>query len=538
MKMSVTKKIIGTVVLTIVFICTIIGIFGSRIIKDMLVDGVEKQLAVSAYIFKTEYGTVTEEKIQQFKKDNDIDVTIFTGDVRTLSTIDNAIGTSMNSQIWSDIQYGDNYFATDANVNGVPYFGYYIPVMEDGKCIGASFTGVPQEKEIGIIGTIVLQILVRVTVCGLAASVIALVLVRKMVKSIKKLEYTVNSLMDNDLTAEHEKYEKPSDEIESICNKTTDFTEQLKHIVSKIKDTASELATVATVLKSATEATAETSNEITKAVEDVARGAVEQAKDTTEATGKISDMSKELHNIKDNTDDLQNISESMNKAKNNAMNTLSELKKVNSTMTHDVNNTSNQVNVTNESVQKIKEAVDMIQDIASQTHLLSLNASIEASRAGEHGKGFSVVAVEIGKLAEQSKESSTEIEHILADLAKNYELIIENVKNTTANMSVQNEKLSDTQEVFGVLESDINGAVNRIENINVMVNNLAEEIKEMVDMISNLSAISQENSAATQETMASIEELNAVISQVNDRAMVVSDSADVLMNEVNIFKME
>ena len=261
-----------------------------------------------------------------------------------------------------------------------------------------------------------------------------------------------------------------------------------------------------------------------------------QAEDTTNAAQNISDMSDELGRIKSNVNDLHSIANSMNSAKNNSLNTLDELQKVNGVMVEEVNSTSNQVNATSNSVEQIKKAVEMIQDIADQTKLLSLNASIEAAHAGEHGKGFAVVAEEIGKLASQSAQSSDEIEEILKQLVKNYEIIIQNVKSTSDNMEVQNSKLAETQNVFTILENDINGTVERIAEINTMVEHLDVEICKMVDMISNLSAISEENSASTEQTMASIQELTAVIGQVSEKAQNVNDSADELMREVNVFK--
>lgn len=540
MKINVSKKIMLMVLVPILFICIVVAVACTSIMDSRITDEIEEMLKVSAYNFKVERDLTTAEEldglIQNFKKDNHIDVTIFENDIRALSTVDGAVGTSMDPKILSSIKSGDHYFATNANVNGEAYFGYYIPIMEDGKYVGASFTGIPRSEATYIISQSVMQLLTYVIICGIIAAIVAVIFVRNMVKSIKALEDTVGTLLNNDLSVARDKYAVEHDEIESICNKTVDFSEHLNQIITKIKASSNELKSIASEFNRAIGITTDTSNEISRAVEEVAHGAVSQAEETTSATHKISDMSEDLGRIRTNANDLHNLADSMEHAKNDALNTLAELQRVNSVMADEINSTSNQVNITNESVQKIKAAVEMIQDIAEQTQLLALNASIEAARAGELGRGFAVVAEEIGKLANQSTASSAEIEKILVDLAENYSLIIDNVQSTTKNMSVQNEKLSNTQKVFTVLESDINGTVERIEGINSMVEELDVEIRKMVDVVSNLSAISEENSASTEQTMASIQELNATIHQVYEKAQHVDSSADELMKEVNVFK--
>ena len=370
--------------------------------------------------------------------------------------------------------------------------------------------------------------------------VFTFIMINVAMKPLTILEKALLKLANYDITEDKsfKKYVKRNDEIGGIASAVDKLLDSYRSIIPTIQNASTTLKDIASELNTNTGIATETCDQIAQAIENVASGAVSQADDTTKASTNIMSMSDELTKINGNTEDLQSISVSMDSAKENAMNTLAELQKATIDMIEDVNNTSEQVRVTSESMNGIKEAVKMIDNIASQTHLLSLNASIEASKAGESGRGFAVVATEMGKLSHQSKEYSNEIKKIIAEVEKNYELIIETVNTTNNNMQVQSEKLTDTQNVFAVLDGNISDTVERIGSINHMVESLSKELTEIVDMLSNLSAISQENSASTQETMAGIEELNTIIMQVNEKASVVNGSADSLIEEVGVFKVE
>ena len=365
------------------------------------------------------------------------------------------------------------------------------------------------------------------------------IMINSAMKPLAIVEKSLLKLSKYDITEDDsfEKYVNRDDEIGGIATALKTLLCSYRSIIPTIKNASTTLKNIASELNTNTEVASDTCYQISQAIENVASGAVSQADDTGKASANILCMSEELTKINGNTEDLQRISVSMDNAKETALNTLGELKKATADMIEDVNNTSEQVRVTSESMNGIKEAVKMIDNIASQTHLLSLNASIEASKAGESGRGFSVVATEMSKLASQSAEYSSEIKKIIADVEKNYEMIIKNVDTTNNNMLVQSEKLTDTQNVFAVLDDNISDTVERITGINHMVELLSNELTGIVDMLTNLSAISQENTASTEETMAGIEELNAIILQVNEKATVVNDSANILIEEVGIFKV-
>jgi len=485
---------------------------------------------------------VVTDLLEDFKEVNESDITIFAYDeeertlVRKFSTIPNAIGTKIDDGIYEALQSGEIYSAKDANVNGIKYYAWYEPVMKDGQCVGAIFAGQPASNVDGeIINTMVTMLKVGVGVV-LVISAFVLFRVRKIRLKLVKTNKVVNDLSMNDLSNTYEIYENPKDEIETINNVSANLVSQLNIMMNTTKGTVDTLNDIAENLKSSAELTNNASNEIAKAITDVAQGANSQAEETSNATLMVGSVADELNKIGINANELDGVARDMNAVKNTAMTVLDGLKKANNEIVRDVQNMNTQVGITSESVEKIQDAVNVIKEIADQTKLLSLNANIEAARAGEAGRGFSVVASSIGELATQSANSSEAIEKILKDLNKNYNLIEDSMKNTTTNVDYQSQKINETYDVFNSLGENINNTVDRVNGINSMIEIINKNIAEIVDIISNLSAISEENSASTQETMANIEQQAATIEQILDKANRVADTANELMEEVNIFK--
>lgn len=360
---------------------------------------------------------------------------------------------------------------------------------------------------------------------------------------VQAINSKIQYIADGDLTIQfdledNQNKQMVEDEIVLMQMNMNEMTTKLKNIISNVICVSKNVANSMDLLNEGADAISKSTSDISLAITEVSNGAVSTAEDTNNATQIVSNIEENILGIKDSTENLSNAASNMNIAKDNVVSILSEFVEVNNSMKDNVNDTNNQINITSKSVKEIQKFIEVIKNIASETNLLSLNAQIEASHAGVAGKGFSVVASKIGKLADQSKRSSEEIEETLNVLLENYDLIIQKMSTTNENIVSQNIKLAETRDNFSVLNNDINVTVDKIKEINIMIEELDASRKNLVDIITSLSAVSEENAASSEETTASVEELLAIISQMCEDIKDVKEETNVLLDGVNVFTIE
>ncbi|MSS62578.1 methyl-accepting chemotaxis protein [Velocimicrobium porci] len=484
--------------------------------------------------------------VDYVKESTGNDAAIYFGDSCIVTSIKDKddkrlIGSTLDRKVVDQvINKGKNYFDKKIVLNGTEYYGYFIPIVNsDGSVAGAAFTGKLRNEAVRSIkcavGEIVAFAIVIILIVAVAGSILAYLVVR----AIHSVCDSVEELAKGNLTVEiNQKLCKRRDEIGEIAECTVELRDSLQYIIGDMLRHVEKLSEASKQLDKMAGNTSRNTDEVSHAVEDIAAGAMSQAEDTQDTSSQIAYMGELIETIIQSINDLNSQASVMGKAENEANVIIEELGETNNRTIHAIERIAEQTDVTNQSAQEIRKAVDMITAIAGKTNLLSLNASIEAARAGEAGRGFAVVAGEIQQLAEQSSQSAKVIGSIIDRLLLESDKTVEIMQDVKEIVAEQEQKLGETKDKFTEVSEGIKTSLKGITEIEEHTGEIASSRERVVSLVENLSAISEENAASTEETTASVQELDATINELAQSARDLDKISESLKENVEIFRLE
>lgn len=485
----------------------------------------------------------TQDMLDDIKAAENYDITLFWGDTRVLTTLkdkngDRIVGTKADEKVSAQVLGGQPYFNQKLVVNGVAcYVGYEPMNNPNGDIVGMVFVGYPRsagDKQIN--NTIRSMVIVCVVVLAVFLAV-AIVLVRIIIAAIMHLTGKVNELGEGDLNVHVQIHGlNKSNELGLLADDINGLVDRLKTIISGIQENSDVLKEKSGNLAEVVETTELSISQVTSAIEEVAMGSTSQAQDTASAMASIEELNATLDTIIENVIDLANKADSTTKSSLEAKDTMTELIDINTKTKNNIDNIVQQSDKNVEAVNQINSIVKTIEEITSQTNLLSLNASIEAARAGEAGRGFAVVAQEIGSLANSSAEASRAIQDIISSLVDDIQETsrISGILNDSAVEQI--EKLESTEKMFTQVISDVQRIYDETKEIRTEVENIGAVKDSIGDTIEGLSSISEENAAASQQTTASASLVTEDMKRLGEISREVKDLSENLKELVSFFK--
>lgn len=369
----------------------------------------------------------------------------------------------------------------------------------------------------------------------LIAIIISFIMGRRLMQPLVKVSTIIEEIANGDINADFGMVKESNDEIGLIIEKMKELTQSLGSIVGKIRNSSDTMSANSNELNDTSSQTLAANNEISKAVEDVAEGSTGMAASISKINENLLEMSNETKDINASVDEIKNQTVAVQDSSKIMNDKIKSMQDSSHKMDEGISTISKRIETVNTTVDKVSNIVSVIEEISGETNLLSLNASIEAARAGDAGKGFAVVAQEIRVLSDNTNTELENIKQIISSLVEECRYCVQASGTIVEDNAKQKEEIKAVLDEFGSLDEQIQKTAEKADEIEELVTAMVELNDDITKSSNSLTDVSAANAAATEEMNANIEELNAMMHGVSEMAGHMNNESDGLKEALSFF---
>lgn len=564
--LTFSRKMLLLCAAPMVIICVLITFLSRQSLTNTIegeIEGALKIVAISldetySNLYKGDYeqdkagrvikGDVTisgnTDLIDALKERTDFEITLYFNEMRLITTLKRkngapANGTEADAEIYKQMMEGKTVFKPHLNLFGKDYYVLYQPLVNaDGTVAG----GIGVAKDASSVQKTIAAQTGRITIISLAlliiTSVIIIWLTTRMVTVMKSTKHFLAKLAQGEFSAKaKDKYMKRNDELGDIYTSSVQLQGELRKIVDNIKNSSSHLILSADQLSDMAQDTRSTVDSVCQSMEGITDASATQSEETALAINNVTQIGNEIIHITDIMDSLTQHAKQMSDAEQASEQIIHELNASNEETILTITNVAKQIDTLRSSVESIHSAISMIQSIAEETDLLSLNANIEAARAGEAGRGFSVVATQISKLADQSNTTAEEVEGIIANIITEADRMVEMMDSVKNKIDEQQTKLNESMDKSSEVADGVNNSLEDINSIRDNINVLSQSGDAIQNIVHKLASISKQNESSTQDTKNSALGVSDTMNSLENSSEKLKDLAKELDDTLVKFKI-